>query len=166
MKTKREKKKRGPKPVKFSNDDVSKIEKMAAAGLTLDQIASIWDRNERTLIRYMHSDNRVKEAINSGRVRANLAIASVAYKQAASGKVPAMTMFWLKCRAGWREQQNIKFDGNLKVGHDLSARSTDDLLKMREKYVKLNNANDDDQLGVIANEVIECAVAKTDDNDK
>jgi hypothetical protein len=34
---------------------------------------------------------------------ANQEIILSAYQQAKSGKVPAMTMFWLKCRCGWRE---------------------------------------------------------------
>jgi AraC-like DNA-binding protein len=46
---------------------------------------------------------------------ANAVVANMAYAMASSGKEPAMTMFWLKTRAGWRETQitqNQQLDAN------------------------------------------------------
>ena len=45
-----------------------------------------------------------KEEIKNGKHIANMEIVLSAFQQAKSGRVPAMTMFWLKCRCGWREK--------------------------------------------------------------
>ncbi len=39
-----------------------------------------------------------------GATRANFNVASSLYQMAISKQHPAATMFWLKCRAGWRER--------------------------------------------------------------
>lgn len=87
----------------FTEEDFIKIERMAAAGLNMRQIASIWDRDERTFRRYYKEYPELTEALKRGRSKANLEIGNIAYKMAKSGNTPAMTMFWLKCRANWKE---------------------------------------------------------------
>ena len=47
----------------------------------------------------------------TGSVKANSSVAQSLYKMATSGKCPASTMFWLKCRAGWRETSVIEHTG-------------------------------------------------------
>lgn len=74
-----------------------KIKTLAAFGLTDEQIAVVVSIPEWTLKR------RAAAQLKEGRLMANVKVIESAYKQAVSGKVPAMTMFWLKCRLGWRE---------------------------------------------------------------
>ena len=74
-----------------------KIKTLAAFGLTDEQIAVVVAMTESTLKR------KALLQLKEGRLMANVKVIESAYKQAVSGKCPAMTMFWLKCRLGWRE---------------------------------------------------------------
>lgn len=115
----------------ITDDDIIKIERMAAAGLTMDQIASVWDRNKRTFQLHMKDNQELKDAIDRGRVKANLAVANIAYKMAISGQSPAMTMFWLKCRARWKEVTRVEVDGTLKL-EDIISESRDVTAQIEE----------------------------------
>lgn len=71
-------------------------------GLTIEAIALIVGMKKRTL------ERRLKEregtgGLEKGRAEAEYNVANTAYTMAVSGGNPAMTMFWLKCRAGWKE---------------------------------------------------------------
>lgn len=50
-------------------------------------------------------------AISSGRSKAAAAVCETAFNMATSGAHPAMTMFWLKTRQGWREMGNEPAQG-------------------------------------------------------
>ena len=76
------------------------VEIMAAYGMPEDQIASaIGPRgiSPKTLRKYFRRELLV------GVTKANAKVAETAYQMAVSGKYPALTIFWLKCRARWRE---------------------------------------------------------------
>lgn len=45
-----------------------------------------------------------QDEINCSAVRANAKVAQTAFQMATSGKSKTMTIFWLKCRAGWSEK--------------------------------------------------------------
>lgn len=108
---------------KVASEDLPKIKKMAAAGLTINQIASLIDMSSASLERRIRDSEELKAAIAKGRAEAILNVATSAYRQALSGRVPAMTMFYLKCRAGWKETQAIEHTG--KDGESLFTSFTD-----------------------------------------
>lgn len=83
--------------IAFTAKLLSKIKELAGYGLNQEQIASVIGSNVRTLQR--HATREMQE----GRDAAGAAVAQSAYQQAISGKNPAMTMFWLKCRMRWSE---------------------------------------------------------------
>ena len=95
---------KGTVKIVFSEADILQLQKYAAVGLSLDQMADLMDISDNTLDQRIKSDPRVKSAIKKGRSTAIHNVGKSAYDQAMSGKVPAMTMFYLKCRAGWREK--------------------------------------------------------------
>ena len=75
------------------------VKSMAAMGIPQDQIAPMMDcKSPKTLRKHFRRE------IDQGTTQANFNVARVLYKMAKSGKVPAATMFWLKCRAGWSER--------------------------------------------------------------
>lgn len=81
--------------------DRKTVETMAAFGIPEDEIArAIGGRgiDPKTLRKYFSQELAVGTTI------ANTAVAKTLYRMATSGKQPAATMFWLKCRAGWRER--------------------------------------------------------------
>lgn len=45
--------------------------------------------------------------LSTARTIANSKVAETAYRLATSGKAPAVTMFWLKSRAGWRDRADL-----------------------------------------------------------
>lgn len=88
-----------------SNDDIAKIETLAGHGLPIEQIASLIDVSKATLDRHKKENSIIAEAILRGRSKAAYKVSETAYKMAVSGKQPGMTTFWLRCRAGWSEDQ-------------------------------------------------------------
>lgn len=85
--------------------------KMAGQGLNLNQMAALLEISDATLDRLIKRDPRVKDAIEKGRAEASEAITYTAFRMAASGRHPAMTMFWLKCRERWKETSVHELSG-------------------------------------------------------
>ncbi len=86
------------------------VEAMAGYGLREDQIARcIGDRgiDPKTLRKHFRWE------LDTGATKANTAVAQTAYRMATSGKCPAMTIFWLKCRGGgWHEKNLLQQSGS------------------------------------------------------
>lgn len=98
--------------------DLEQIEKFAGAGLTIHQIASILRVPKRTFERWQSESEAIKEAIERGRSVAVHNVAATAYTLAVSGECPAMTMFYLKTRAGWREKHSIEITEKQELSKD------------------------------------------------
>lgn len=92
----------------ITKEQLKQIPRYAQAGLNNDQIARLLDVSSSCLDDILKRQPEVKEAIEKGRCNSILEVGSTAYQQAVTGKNPAMTMFYLKCRAGWREQDKEK----------------------------------------------------------
>ena len=78
------------------------VEAMAAYGLREDQIASTIGPkgiDPKTLRKHFRRE------LLLGATKANSKVAETTYQMAISGKCPAMTIFWMKCRNGWRETE-------------------------------------------------------------
>ena len=93
------------KPANWNEDIAKRIEAEAGMGLTDEQIAIIEKAavgSEATLKR------RYAHELANGRVLALSKVSQTAYTMAISGRVPAMTMFWLKCRGRWQEVQRVE----------------------------------------------------------
>jgi hypothetical protein len=105
------------RPNKFNctPQDISKIETMASFGLTIEKIAAVFGVDRKTMNRHTANSPALEEAIERGRAKAEFNVSKAAYDMAISGKVPAMTMFWLKCRAKWREVIPIEHSGEVGV---------------------------------------------------
>jgi predicted transcriptional regulator len=91
----------GRKPKKPSPKDLAEIEMLAGMGLTQQQIGHIKGLCTDTLRKYAHRELRRGKSMGIGKV------AKTAYEMATSGKHPAMTMFFLKTQAQWRENPPV-----------------------------------------------------------
>jgi hypothetical protein len=87
----------------ISKDNYSKIEELAEKGVPVKSIAAYFGMGKSTFDRRVSENDELKLVLEKGRSKSIEAVASVAYEMALSGNYPAMTMFWLKCRAQWRE---------------------------------------------------------------
>ena len=108
------------------------VEAMSAYGIDEEKIArTIGERgiDPKTLRKYF------RYQLDVGATKANSAVAQTAYQMATSGKCPAATMFWLKCRAGWKETNVLQHSGPnggpIQISNDeLDKRITDELARV------------------------------------
>lgn len=98
-------KSKGGRPTfKPTKEQREKVESMAGYGLTAEQICNLVEVSRGTLFKYFG------EELKQGEGKAHAQITHRAFDMARSGRFPAMTMFWLKCRAGWTEKIQITND--------------------------------------------------------
>jgi hypothetical protein len=92
-----------------SPEDLGQVEKMAAMGLRMDQMAALMHMSERSLERRKREHKALCDAIERGRAQATEDIAAVAYRMAQYD--PTMTKFWLRTQAGWAETKKLEMTG-------------------------------------------------------
>lgn len=80
--------------------DRDQVATMAGMGIPDYDIAKVMKLSGPTLRKYFPDELEV------GHIKANAAVARSLYKQATDPTKPsvAAAIFWLKCRAGWREE--------------------------------------------------------------
>ena len=108
------------------------VETLAAYGTPEEELArNIGEHgiDPKTLRKYFRHE------LNVGATKANSAVAQTLYKLATSGTCPAATIFWLKCRAGWKETNILQHSGPnggpIQVSNDeLNKRITDELARI------------------------------------
>lgn len=100
--------------VTFDKKDLVKIESMAAMGLTLDQIASIFGISTDTIYRRVNEGKiDLSAALLRGKSKALYKIANKTYKLASEGN-PAMIKYFLSCRGGWSEKLQVIDDNRVR----------------------------------------------------
>ena len=76
------------------------VKALAAYGIPHEQIVRrIGVRSAKTLRKHFRTE------LDEGVSDANINVSRTLYKMATSGAHLAATLFWLKCRGGWRERQ-------------------------------------------------------------
>ena len=93
-------KKTGRPEFKVTSAAQKTVEAMVAYGIPERVIAGIVGCSEPTLRKHFSAE------IDQAQSRANAKVAETLYQQAIAGNTTAM-IFWLKCRAGWRERQEL-----------------------------------------------------------
>jgi hypothetical protein len=75
------------------------VKSLSAFGVPQEQMANrMGIRSPKTLRKHF------RDELDGGALEANSKVAKTLFDMATSGQVPAATMFWLKCRAGWKER--------------------------------------------------------------
>lgn len=82
---------------------IKQAEKLAARGLTMEQIAHSVGMGTSTLYDKAVKNLELAEAIKKGRARGIATVANSLYEAAKNGNTTAQ-IFYLKCRAQWREE--------------------------------------------------------------
>jgi len=115
----------------FTEDDLKKIEKLAMYGLTQEKIAGVFSMSRRNFQKRIAEIPELKQIMEQGYAKAEAQVAAVAFEKAVSGEHLSMTMFWLKCRARWKETQV----------HEVRTTSLEDLVngatEIEEKPLKI-----------------------------
>jgi hypothetical protein len=82
------------------------VKKMAMCGLTPDQICMVMGIDASHFRKAVAKNFRLASMLRRGIGAANSAVTQQAFNMAVSGKHPNVTMWWLRVRAGWTEEQN------------------------------------------------------------
>jgi hypothetical protein len=85
------------------------VRALAGYGVREDEIAVYMEMDPKTLRKHYRAE------LDSGHIRANVAVARSLYKQAVDDGNTAAAIFWLKARAGWRDRQELEISGVLKT---------------------------------------------------
>lgn len=105
---------RGGRPNKLiTEDNIRQIEVMAGLGLRKEDICRVLGICKSTLWEKIQADEEIQEAMRRGEAKAAMQVTQSAFQQAISGKNPAMTMFWLKCRQRWREVHHVQITNEM-----------------------------------------------------
>ena len=73
------------------------VKSLAAYGTRQEAIAEVVGVTAKTLRKHFRKE------LDRGATEANTQVAQTMFRMATSGKSAASTIFWLKCRAGWRQ---------------------------------------------------------------
>jgi len=104
---------------------ISKVEALAATGLTIEQICSVIGWCPDTLYRKKKTYSELSEALRRGQDRGVATITNALFQSAKQGNLGAQ-VFYLKNRAGWRD----KFEQEV-TGADGGAIKTDNSWTIR-----------------------------------
>lgn len=79
--------------------------KLGILGLTVQEIANIWDVSERVLYRWQNRHLEFSQSLKRGKEEADAAIVQSLFQQAKDGNITAI-IFWLKNRQPdkWRDK--------------------------------------------------------------
>jgi hypothetical protein len=105
--------------------DHNTVASMAACGFPHDVIANCLGTSgvdAKTLRRHFRRELDTAEA------KANATIGNIAYQRALAGE-PWAVCFWLKCRAGWKERQEIAHSGAGGQPMKLSIEMVDEIIR-------------------------------------
>ena len=94
------------KKILLDTEQVELVARLTGLGLNMQQVADALGISKDTLERRVTEDENLRLGLAQGRAKAATAVAETAFKLATSGEHPAMTMFWLKTRLGWRENEH------------------------------------------------------------
>ena len=80
-----------------------KVKSLAAMGTPHDEIAKVVNiRSAKTLRKHFRLE------LDQGATEANAIVGGTLFQMAKSGDCPAATIFWMKCRAGWKERSSFE----------------------------------------------------------
>jgi transcriptional regulator with XRE-family HTH domain len=94
--------------------DISRVEELAAQGLTQAEICLCLGISENTLLRRKNESEVVADAIKSGKAKAASEIANVLYRMACSGDLGAI-VWWEKTRRGLTDRVQQEHSGVLRI---------------------------------------------------
>lgn len=97
---------KGSGKIRLNDDQLKQLESMAAIGLPTKYMAPILGISIITLDRMIRDNAEVSDRISKGRAKAMGAAFKTAYEMGVVEKNVTMLIFWLKTRAGWKEERD------------------------------------------------------------
>jgi len=110
--------------IEFTQKDIRQAINLYAYGLSYQEIANIYDISISTFEARVREIPELAQGLLKEKSIKDAKVVHSAYEQAVSGKCPTMTIFWLKCRRGWKDttdsNENVK---EIKVVFDRSKKA-------------------------------------------
>lgn len=107
MTNKKNKRKTRSDKIVFQEPDIKRIENLSALGLTLEEIASVFNVSADTLYRRCkEKDSSLTAALLRGKSRAIIKVAKKAYELAIEGNT-SMIKYILSCKGGWIQNTQL-----------------------------------------------------------
>lgn len=97
--------------IEITPEMIKNAERLAARGLNVEQIAYSIGLGKTTLYERLKENKELSEAIKRGNARGIATIANCLYENAKGGNTTAQ-IFYLKCRAKWKEEENVEKEDN------------------------------------------------------
>jgi len=97
-----------PDPTKkrlITEDEIKRCQTYYGLGLTIADMSALVGVSKATFERRINDQPELLEALLKGKAQADAQVTQSLFKQAISGKNTAATIFWLKCRKGWKEAE-------------------------------------------------------------
>jgi hypothetical protein len=91
--------------IPITDEMIEKAEALSSRGLTMEQIADSLGLGARTLYEKEQAFPQLAQAIKAGRAKGISVIANALYECGKAGNITAQ-IFYLKCRAKWKEAEN------------------------------------------------------------
>ncbi len=91
-------------PFTPTNEQRRMVRAMAGYGVPQDDIAVVLRCTSRTMRKWF------RDELDVAAIEANARVAQTLYQQATTPGNIAVTIFWLKARAGWREKQQVEVE--------------------------------------------------------
>ena len=114
----------------FTDKEIEQIREMSGLHMTQDQQAAILKVSSATMDRRLNDQPGVREAYQEGKSITSALVRKSALAMALSGNSPAMTIFWLRCKENFQEN-----DG--KIEHIIiSSLTYEELVKLSEQAIK------------------------------
>lgn len=104
----------GRPSIAITEEIIKEAEALSSRGLTNEQIADCIGLGERTLYEKFEAYPQLAQAIKAGRAKGIKVIANSLFEAAKLGNITAQ-IFYLKCRAKWRELDPEENDKEQKV---------------------------------------------------
>ena len=98
----------GGRPSKLTDEIRQEAESLALTGLTIQQMAVVWDVAPSTVDKWIAEDQEFSGSIKRGRMGADSHVARSLFERALGGDTTAC-IFWLKNRQpqSWRDIQDV-----------------------------------------------------------
>lgn len=112
----------GRPPIPITDAMLSEVEKLAAQGLTKEQIARCLGMSECTLYSKQNRFPEFLKAMEDGRAKGVAVISNALFGSAKEGHFPAQR-YYLQNRApeAWRDSSDIVHKGDVKITHEVIA---------------------------------------------
>ena len=113
--------------------DLAKVEEAAQFCSNTEEIAAYLGISDRTLFYRQSESAEFADALKRGRAKANAWAGSQLMTQIANGNTAAL-IFFLKCKAGWKEKQVVELSTKTEkeIAQDLSSDDLKAIAKLDE----------------------------------